>query len=343
MTSSRKHQLTVALILTCICIPTLAAEPNETTTEVKFETKREARRWLKRNGEPAKGPVKPTYVAELIVSQGVFWSEDKILKASAAQTISELQRNFLTSTIFDRVIIDDPIVQDCRQYHLYAVSVDDAKKMVQAFLEISIDETNKRMQRLQASREEVKEEIAKINKEKPEKEAELKAAQAKLDEAKKTGHYRSFDAVNKTISEMNKILDNLNIELAGMNAKRSAIMGHQERQKSIRDKKLDEGISREGILLKLEEMWIDLLIESKVAEAKKETATRIRKQAKDFNNLIEKVDGLEAAYSSLSATLKNATDELNRIEFGLAGPAPYLLAPKVYQNKVTIYPVFPDN
>ncbi len=39
MINSRTRQLVIVLLLTCICIPLLGAEPDEATIELKFETK----------------------------------------------------------------------------------------------------------------------------------------------------------------------------------------------------------------------------------------------------------------------------------------------------------------
>jgi len=214
--------------------------------------------------------------------------------------------------------------------HLYAMSEKDARKMAEAFIEALADKSEKirsyknRIRNLQVEIFQTKQEIL-------EKEAETEVELSNLREDIKNVHYLSTDEAKQAISELNTMLNNLDIELAGMKAKLQAIQ--EQRQKLIRDKKFK-------LEDKLEDMLIDLLIELKVAEARKETATELRRQAEDF---CKKMDAKKAEFQKYVNEYKMRVTmferEIHQFKEKLADPDMEMLPPKVYQNKITIYPV----
>ena len=186
--------------------------------------------------------------------------------------MSSEQRVFLSaSTVKDAIAIIDRGDTVRRHYHirLYAMSELDARKIAEAFIEAMTDKAEK-IGRYKEHIRMMQEEIFRTKRKILEKEAETEVALANLRENIKNVHYLSTDEAKQAILELNTMLNNLDIELAGMEAKLQAIQEHQLRQKAIRSKiplkERTERINREGILLKLEDMLIDLLIELKVAD-----------------------------------------------------------------------------
>ena len=206
----------------------------------------------------------------------------------------------------------------------------DARKTAEAFVEALADKAEK----IRSYKDHIlmlQREIFQTKQEILEKEAENEVALANLRENIKNVHYLSTDEAKQAISELNTMLNNLDIELAGMKAKLQAIQEHRERQKII---------NREGILLKLEDMWIDLLIELKVAEARKETATEIRMRAEDFcKKMGAKKAEFQKNVNEYKMRVTMNEQEIHQFKEKLADPDMETLPLKVYQNKVTIYPV----
>ncbi len=348
MIKSRKIQLVMVLILACIYVPVFGVEPNLPKTKPRFEMNSEEQQWQVEGGKIGKGPVVPTHVAELFLP----YSEEylpksnpqrimRMLKTAPGQSMSAEQRGFLSTAQEDAIAIIDRYDTVLRHYkiHLYAMSEKDARKTAEAFIEALADKSEKIRSYKDHTRS-LQREIFRTKRKILDKEAEVEVALNNLRESIKNVHYLSTDEAKRAISELNTMVNNLDIELAGMKAKLQAIREHQERQKAIKDKKLEEGINREGILLKLEDMWIDLLIELQVAEARKETATDLRMRAEDF---CKKIDAKKAEFQKDVNKLKmNITffeQEIHEFEEKLADPDMATLAPKVFQNKVTIYPV----
>ncbi|MFB0554183.1 MAG: hypothetical protein ACETWQ_12825 [Phycisphaerae bacterium] len=349
MIKSGKHQLVIAMILAFCSVPASGVEPNLPKTKPRFEINSEEQQWQVEGGEIGKGPITPTHVAELFLPYSDEYISKsnpqrimRMLKTAPGRSMSAEQRGFLsTAQAQDAVSIIDRYDTVRRHYkiHLYAMSEKDARKMAEAFIEALADKSEKirsykdRIRSLQGEIFQTKERIL-------EKEAETEVALANLRENIKNVHYLSTDEAKQAISELNTMLNNLDIELAGMKAKLRAIQEHQERQKAIKDKKLEEGINREGILLKLEDMLIDLLIELKVAEARKETATGLRMRAEDF---CKQMDAKKAEFQKDVNEYKMRVTmferEIHQFKEKLADPYMETLPPRVFQNKVTIYPV----
>jgi hypothetical protein len=90
---------------------------------------------------------------------------------------------------------------------------------------------------------------------------------------------------------------------------------------------------------RLEQMRIDEIIALKVAEAKKAIAASIRNEAEGFYNLSKLPVELEKYLNSLRKTVSSSRASLESIEHNLAKPDQFAIPPKVFQNKVAIYPV----
>ena len=340
MIKSRKHQLVIAMILAFISFSALGVEPNLPKTKPRFEINSEEQQWQVEGGKIDKGPITPTHVAELFLPYSEEYLPDsnpqrimRMLKSFPGRSISSEQRVFLSaSTVQDAISLIDRGDTVRRHYHirLYAMSELDARKTAEAFVEALADKAEKirsyknRIRNLQREIFQTKERI--FN-----KESEAEVALANLRESIKNVHYLSTDEAKQAISELNTMLNNLDIELAGMKAKLQAIQ--EQRQKLIRDKKF----KLEDML---EDMLIDLLIELKVAEARKETATEIRMRAEDFcKQMNTKKAESQKDVNKYKTRVTMYEQEIHQFKDKLADPDMEMLPLKVYQNKVTIYPV----
>ena len=339
MMKLRKLQLVMFLVLTCIYASVLGAEPNEPKTELKFEIKsHQPPAWqIRRIFRP---PFESTHFAVLFV-RGDWMVYARVgpiaamLETSAGRAMSQEQRDLISN---QSIQVSDygTTIGSYTYFRLYGVSEDDTKKMVEAFIEVLAEKASARMQSLLSQREELKEKIAGVEQKILGKETELKDMGNRLEEVRKKVHYLSTDEAKKTIEELNRMLYELNIEIAGLRAKVSA------NEKYLREKDEVAGRSRSvssTVLDKLEQIRSEHVIELAGALARKEAATKIRNEAEEFYNLHMQPIELQRYLSPLRKTLSSSQESLQNFEERLANPTPDMLPPKVYQNKVTIYPV----
>jgi hypothetical protein len=349
-----------------ICASAPATEPNEAITELTFEISSEERELRIQERSEFRDSVKPKYVAIFSMSDlskfyrkvviGVHHpvTTKMMLDTSAGQSMSEIQKELLKaakviSTIgttskrkqLSRVTyrIDDT------EFGLYAFTIEDAKLVTEAFVETMTIKAREKLpplleefmnegkQRLQ----EYRERIADIKKKLTEKEPELKSAEPTYKTLKNTDRYRifadseAFEKARETIAQMNKMLSILDIELAGIREKLAVIEKYRESDKFSN-----------ATLEKLEQMFVELMVELKGAMARKDAALKLRNQDKQFCDFFNAWTGLDSEVKRLRDKLRNDEKMLRAYEEEVADPHPELLPPKVLQNKVTIYPVLAE-
>ncbi|MHC4694764.1 MAG: hypothetical protein ACYS67_18665 [Planctomycetota bacterium] len=350
-----KHQLLSVLILVVICVSALAAEPNEAKTELKFEISKS----LGSTGfRKFAGPVKPKYVAIFSMSDLSRIGEEfdvhmdypalrkMILTTSAGKSMSEIQKELLKA---DRVIstitskVKDQMYNvEKTKFSLYAFTIDDAKNMTRAFVEILTKIArekqppmlekfiNERKQQLQ----EYQERIADTKKKLGEKEPELKPAETAYKKLKNMDQYRTlsdteaYKKARETIAQMNKMLSILEIELSGI----------QEKLRIIEQYRKSNEFSN-ATLEKLEQMFVEQMVELRGAVGRKDAAINLRDRDKRFCDFFNDWTRLDSEVKSLRNILRKSEERVRLYEKEMANPHPRLLPPKVLQNKVTIYPL----
>ncbi len=341
MIMSRKLQLLTVSLLACICIPLSGADPNEAKTGLKFEIRsdRPPTSLMRIQKQP---PFETTHFAILFIrgswgSQPIK-SEDAILATTAARTMSQKQRE-LVSTLPYRYIDSGKTIGNHTYYRLYGVGEDDTKKMVEAFIEVLANRANKEVQHYLSKQQESQEKIAKIKKVLPEKQKQFEAAESKYKEIKNARYFphnsnETYKKAKETMFQMDKMLDVLEIELAGILEKVKSIEKYRQRKYAEDAKQF----SRET-LDKLDQMFVEQMIELSSAKARQKAALQIREREKEFLNLFSQWSNLNSEVKRLKDNLENSENNLLDVEKILANPFPEMLPPKVFQNKVTIYPV----
>jgi len=343
MIKSRKHQLGIVLLFACICIPLLGAEPDEATTELEFEIKSDRPSISQiRNSRPLFGS---THFAKLYIrgrwnSQPIK-DEDPvlaILSTSAARTMSPTQREYVSTLPFKTVDFGKTIGNHT-YFRVYGVGEYDTQKMVKAFIEALENKANKEVQHFLSQQQKYQKEIDEIQKKLPEKQKQFDEAKSKYNEIKDARYFslgglEVYIKSKELMLEMDKMLDTLEIELAGIREKLNSIEKYR-RKKYAEDAK---HFSKET-LDKLDQMYVEQMIELSSAKARQKAAFGIRKREKEFLVLFNRQSNLEGEVDRLKHDLEIAENNLLSIEKILDNPVPEMLPPKVYQNKVTIYPV----
>ena len=361
-----KRQVLSVLILVVICVSALAAEPNEAKTELKFEISKKERQLGIEEHSKFRNSVKPKYVAIFTMSDlSRFYDEPFIgirdpetakmmLATSAGQSMSGIQKELLKahkviSTIGstekrNKLNLISHTVRES-EFGLYAFTAEDAKLATKAFVETMNKKAreklppllekfmNERKQRLQ----EYQERLTDTKKKLTEKEPELKSAESAYKTLKNTDRYKiladteAYEKSKATIAQMNEMLSILDIELAGIREKLTVIEKYRESDKFSK-----------ATLEKLEQMFVEQVVELRGAEARKEAAIDLRDRGKQFCDFFNDWTGLEGEVQNLRSSLRSIEKRVRFYEEEIANPHPRLLPPKVLQNKVTIYPVLTE-
>ena len=355
MISSKNIHFVVILILSCFFVPIFAADSNEPNTpksELKFEKNIETMDWAIKIGETKEGEsryfrnpgdIKPTHVAKILLHQdypgfheatGVMGA---ILRSSIVKKFSKEQQKFFNTELAIRV--DEP--ERIPFYYstwLYATSEEDARLMVLAYLDSLNIFVNERLDEYKRRISELRQELDDAQKELPEKQKQLDAAERQYQSIKKDSHQFStdseaFDLAKNSIVEMDKTLNQIDIELAGFNERLRAIEEFRKNKPSYSD-----------MYAKLDEMFIELTIEVRGLEARREATRRIHAREQEFLSSLNTKTVLENEVNSLNRTIRRNRDKIEDLTTDLNERRrhPSLQPPKVYQDTVTIYPVLID-
>jgi len=344
-------------------------EPNQFKAELTFEISTKEKQLGiidELSGFKFKDYVKPKYVAIFTMSDLTrFYNEPDpitrdmvttkmILATSAGKSMSEMQKELLKTgkvfSIFSVKAGNKKIGRFLRtvremEIGLYAFNVDDAKLITEAFVETMNKKAreklpplldkfmNERKQKLQ----EYQERIADIKKKLAEKEHELKSAESAYRKFKNTDRYKILSDTNadekskKAIAQVNEMLSIIDIELAGIREKLNVI---EQYRKSANFSK--------ATLDKLEQMFVEQMVELRGTEGRKEAAIRLREKDKQFCDLYDAWTGLYNEVQNLRIRIDNDEKKVRFYEEEMANPPTELLPPKVLGNKVTIYPVLAE-
>jgi len=231
------------------------------------------------------------------------------------------------------------------EFGLYAFTLEDAKLVTEAFVETMTIKAreklppllekfmNERKQKLQ----EYRERVADLKNKLAEKGPGLKSAESAYRKLKNTDHYgtladsEAYEKARETIAQMNKMLSILDIELAGIREKLAIIEKYRESDKFSN-----------ATLEKLEQMFVEQMVEFRGAEARKGAAIDLRNRDKQFCDFFDAWTTLESEVRGLKHSLRDSEKRVRSFEESIANPHPELLPPKVLQNKVTIYPVLAE-
>ena len=212
--------------------------------------------------------------------------------------------------------------------------------MVNSFIEVATNRADEGTQSVLKELQERKEKISEIKKKLPEKQKKLDEAKSKYKEIKNARYFSSlhdreaYTKAKETMFLMDKTLDTLEIELAGIQEKLKSIEQYR-RRKYAEDAK---NFSRET-LNKLDQMFVEQMIELSSAKARQQAALKIRERNKEFLTIFDQWMNLASEVDSLKNRLADHERNLRRAKTRLANPSSEMLPPKVFQNKVTIYPV----
>lgn len=290
----------------------LGAEPNEVTAPLAFEQNSTVLTWPTPGIPPhlrsrfqQENPA-PTYAVVITLSwplrTGALRNDLSQQFASnawqpRALPISESQRLLLLHLYRARSVYGffDPMELAARQIDrrdpnshpvlFYAVSQDEAKAMAREYFRYVRGDFDRTLENDTRVLQGIKDRMAFLEKRIPELEVLGKTSQASLEELRKAVPYRTDAEAAVAIAEMDRIVNAIRVESAGIKAKLDAIHSYGSPKVP-------------AVAARLEEMLVEESIALRAAEARKTEATYLRTQA--------------AKFVELNKTIKEATEEKDR-------------------------------
>jgi hypothetical protein len=226
---------------------------------------------------------------------------------------------------------------------LYAMTLDDAKKMAQAYYRYARNEwwlgyvkrLNNEIQRFTQTAAQEQTKISEV-------EQLLATTQKSLEDLGKIVPYRTESEAQQAIGELDRVLNTAQVEIAGITAKIEAIQGYRQTRVGVardaqgRTVPVPQAATPPETTAKLNAMFIEESIALRGAQARKEMATRLREQANRFLDLKSTLTNATAERKTLSESLQSSQKELADRREKLE--ATLQQEPKI-PAKIIIYPV----
>lgn len=360
MISRRTNRCTTVFVLVLACAAVWAGEPNEPPLPLVFETGPVTLGPL-RGPKPSGLPWsvwepfvfhKAVYAAAIrIVGPADFLSRPGTGKMGYFLAFAEQQaglsarqktfleaargaytRNFITRErpVTLNPLVDRPDPNEPERVILYAVTLDDAKKMAQAYFQDGMMSFRRQVEGGVEALRELTEKIAQEEKRLAELDQLTETTQKSLDTFAKTVAYRSEGEAQAAIGELDRMLNASQVEIAGITAKIEAIQAYRRERRQ-------EGRSvPQEAEAKLNLMFIEESIALRGAEARKQMALQLREQAGRFVDLRSTLVRAAEEKQTLAKDLNTHREDLPRLRKLLEEVRQQ--EPQI-PDKIVIYPI----
>ena len=345
MIRTRESIVMFNLVAVIACTSTAGTEPNDANLPLTFESSSVVLpapplRQVRELRSPWKGTV--TYAAGVPDNRSPYFPHygrpEGFIQFVQGQDISKEQRRFLETTeggmdvthTMSRIAPPDyyipPNDPNAPQLVLYAVSPDDARKMAQLYLRYA-------QGRFKSDIAPIQDRIAKLSAQLADEQQKLpgaiqayEAAKKAFEDLQKQVPYRENNQALDAAAELDKMLNTAQVDMAGIRARIEVIQGYQRDERRGQD-----------IASRLELMFIEEAVALRGAEARKNMATTLRKQADSYIDLKSARDVAELERDRLTHNVSSLPSLIQEAQQKLADEIEQ--EPKIISNKVFIYPV----
>ncbi len=333
MINSAKIKLLAFITITLFCQKGFTQENPPDQGTLQFETSDKNSYWrpsfINRIGtvlDPVTGEgiITPTHAAVFnIFFRRNGWPDQEAWIKMAKDVVSEKQFEFIQQNQFITVV-DQNGRGIILEYTLYAVSEEDAKKMAQLAIEILDQDALTRLDDLKKELEQERQNLSQAEQQISEMNENKKNTSEGLKQLRKITFYQDGEEAQKMVAELNNIINRIDIDIAGYEAKIKAI-----REKKNFDPMLDN------------QMLFDVEVELVGALARKNKAETIRQDTIFFVTLADKLDSLAAELKIKQEDINKTREEIKSKENLLTQMPPGFRPVEVIDNKVVISPVKP--
>ena len=216
-------------------------------------------------------------------------------------------------------------------FRLYAIGTEEAKNMVKAFIEDITKKAQVNVELKEKALIEYEKLITEANAELIEKESKFEDIDKQYQGAKSETHKyssddKAFEQAIKSTEEMDKVLNEFEIEIAGIRARMKAIENYRK-----------EPVRQSGVESKLNEMYIELMIELTGLQAKQEMTENINMKERNFLNWHKERGLLSSKIKILKKDITNWQSFVDDLNSELKEPTITMKSPHIFNNSVTIY------
>lgn len=358
MTSYTKHLCIVFSIISSVCTVGRSEEPEWPKRILQFEVQSRIQARHRRT------PPAVTHMALVHIGPEVALSNlnldvtsdssngdpSQLLKTPAGQTMSEKQKELLSAKAY---MLDtsgfsarnDLIEGKFTQYRLYGISEDDARKMAQALVELCDIKGRARLEDDRKQLDKYRKLIPEAEKKIAELDVSIKAAETQCSELRKIVSYRKLSDALQDVVELDKALRALQVEMAGNDAKVSAIRKLQDKL-SLELMEKRKGRPSETVLPGPElESCNRMLVAEDVERAgilaRKVAIEGHRQKALQYCTIERQRMANEMTKQEWIKKQEYARHIVPRYEKTLANPPAYMKPLIVLDNPVLIYPLTP--
>jgi len=216
------------------------------------------------------------------------------------------------------------------QVLLYAVSLDDAKKMGEAYVQYALDRFRDTIAPIQREIDLYTKMLADFQQKQPEAIQAAEVASKAFHELAKQVPYRDDKQALEAAAELDKMLNAAQVDIAGMQAALKAI---QDQMKT--------SSGNASLKSKLEAMFAEESVALQAAEARKGMATTLRKQADSYIDLKDAMQTAEREKDHVAHVIVTVPESIRQSIERLAVEMDK--EPRVIGNKVFIYAVRPPD
>ena len=340
MRISKRSQLWVVL-LAASCLALGAVEQTKSEkSQLQFTISNEPGEWDASWEQPMQTMqiAKPTHVAVFQLENLRIWKSPWVSVIARVKGESRrLERVAFTgegslTQPCDFLLSKDVAGRNRMQFWVYAASEQEARKMAEVLIDGAKSLAYAYVRRDEAELEDFRKKIADVEDKIPKLEVEKKAAEAEFAECKKTTYYRNRDDAQKSMLGWNNLLNAVEVDIIGIQAK-------IDRINMLMKKYQSEGRPLGGLLESLLKMQMAEGIELAGALARKNAALSYRDKALKFLDLAEKLDSLSTQLEGKRIVLSDDQDNIAKIERRLPQQRANVRLVEVVNNEVKIHPV----
>jgi hypothetical protein len=335
------------------CTSAAGTEPNDANAPLTFEVSSielpaPSLHQVRAMQSPWKGTV--TYAAGVPLNRSPYFprhgTDDMrgFVPFAQSQDISADQRRFLETTFggleaqhtsrrggYDLPdFYSPPTDPNAPQLLLYAVSLEDARKMAEAYLRYARDGFKDRIGPMQEEVKQLSERLADDQQKLPGTGPAAEAAKKAFDDLEKQVPYRDDKQALDAAAELDKMLNAAQVDIAGIQAALKAIQDYQRTRRGS-----------PAVDSKLEVMLVEESISLQGAEARKRMAVSLRKQADSYIDLKAAWQRAEGEKDRLAHDVFTLPEMIRRARQRLADKMEQ--EPRIIDDRVFIYPVKPPN
>lgn len=333
-------KMLMLFVIVCMSAPSFAVDPVDANQTLSFEMSDQKIRW-KESQRPAKSESIPVFYVGVAIEGMTRDRNDHFVPlrrdsrdvkgfrtfalsrdCSEQQKALMVERSAGLSQEYHIRIGKDGL--DHHQTLLLAVSVEDAKRIGQAYFDYATERFGMwradREQSIQKSRNAQAKAEARLSR----LVTDVNTLQTEYDDLQAIIPYHSDEETLSAIAALNAMLNTISVDIAGIRSEIAAIQSYQrDRRYKVSSK------------VYLENMLLEHSSALKGAQARQETATGLRDQARRYAIITISLPELRRSIKETEKSIRNANYFIEKVERELSKATP----PHVIDNVATLYPV----